>query len=67
MDYFEALLSKPENVTFMGLFLGLFIYTMKKNDDREARYQDTIDRLTTALSELDIVKKMVEKIEEKIG
>lgn len=56
-----------EEITFTALFLFLFIYTLKANDKREQKYIHTIDKLTDALKELDIVKQMVEKINDRLG
>lgn len=62
---FTALAEHPEKISFSILFTGLLIYTMRVNGIRENRYQNTIDKLTDALKELDIVKEMIERLERK--
>lgn len=50
-----------ENGLFATLFVGLVIWILKTNDEREKRYINTIDNLTTKVSE-----KIV-KIEDDIS
>ncbi|MCV2499670.1 hypothetical protein LDK57_09380 [Melissococcus plutonius] len=62
----EGLLTNPEQITFATLFVGLLVWVMKQNNDREKRYQMTIDRLTSALSDVEAIKNTVGKINEKL-
>lgn len=62
----ESLLSNPEQISFAVLFVGLFIWVMKQNNGREERYQNTIDKLTNALGDVEDIKSTVEKIHEKL-
>lgn len=51
---------------FCTLFVWLLTRTEKKNDDREIRYQTTIDNLTVSLGEVKEIKEDVKIIKEKI-
>ncbi|ELS0445267.1 hypothetical protein R4Y67_002200 [Enterococcus faecium] len=62
----ESLLSNPEQISFAVLFVGLLVWVMKQNNAREERYQDTIDKLTNALGDVETIKSTVEKIHEKL-
>ena len=62
----ESLLSNPEQISFAVLFVGLFFWVMKQNNEREERYQNTIDKLTNALGDVEDIKSTVEKIHEKL-
>lgn len=62
----ESLLSNPEQISFAVLFVGLLVWVMKQNNTREERYQDTIDKLTNALGDVETIKNTVEKIHEKL-
>ena len=57
---FEHLIQNPESITFPILFVGLLIYVMKTNNDREDQYRETIDRLTNRL-------EVVNDIDEKVS
>ena len=57
---FESLIQNPESITFPILFVGLLIYVMKTNNDREDQYRETIDRLTNRL-------EVVNDIDEKVS
>ncbi|MDQ8254721.1 BhlA/UviB family holin-like peptide [Enterococcus faecium] len=48
------------------MFVGLLVWVMKQNNTREERYQDTIDKLTNALGDVETIKSTVEKIHEKL-
>lgn len=58
----EQLVSNPETVTFTTLFIGLFVYVIKSNDEREKNYRDTISQLTVALQGIEDLKEKVEAI-----
>ncbi|WP_429975449.1 BhlA/UviB family holin-like peptide [Enterococcus sp. DIV0086] len=62
----EGMLNNPEQITFALLFVGLLIWVMKQNNIREERYQNTIDKLTDALGDVEAIKSTVDKIHEKI-
>lgn len=61
------MLKDPSTISFGALFIILFGYVLTTNGNREKRYLETIENLTKALSELDFVKKTVEKISDKLG
>lgn len=63
---FEQLLNNPEQITFAVLFVGLLIYVMKTNDQREKQYRDTIDRLTSSLVILEAIEEKVDSLHDKI-
>lgn len=66
MDQFiENLLTNPKEISFAVLFFGLFVWVMKTNNGRELRYQETIQKLTEALGDVEIIKSMIEKISDK--
>ena len=56
----EGLLENPEQITFTVLFVGLLIYVMKSNDNREQQYRETIDRLT---DHFEVVKDIESKVD----
>lgn len=64
-QFVENLLSNPKEVSFAALFIGLFVWVMKSNNGRELRYQETIQKLTDALGDVEIIKSMIEKISAK--
>jgi hypothetical protein len=66
MDQFiENLLTNPNEISFAVLFFGLFVWVMKTNNGRELRYQETIQKLTDALGDVEIIKTMIENISDK--
>lgn len=67
MDYIESLLSNGTEISFAVLFIGLLIYNIKTNDNREKRYQETIATLTSALNGFDDLKETINQIKEKVG
>ena len=56
MDFFDSLLTNPENITFTFLFIGLFVYVMRTNERRESHYRETIEILTKSLNECEATK-----------
>jgi hypothetical protein len=42
----SSLLENPESIGFPILFVGLLVWVMKQNNEREDRYLNTIDELT---------------------
>lgn len=65
-ELIKTVLSDPQQISFAVLFVGLFVWVMKQNNTREERYQDTIDKLTEALGDVEAIKSTVEKIHEKL-
>lgn len=61
------MLKDPSTISFSVLFIALLWYVLTTTGNREKRYLETIENLTKALSELDFVKKTVEKISDKLG
>lgn len=61
------MLTNPEQVTFAALFVALLVWVMRQNNRREERYQNTIDKLTDALGDVENIKNTVEKIHEKLN
>ncbi len=48
------------------MFVGLLFYVLKENSSREEKFQDIISNLTERLDVLDILKKDVDEIKEKL-
>lgn len=65
-QFVENLLSNPNEISFAALFIGLFVWVMKSNNGREIRYQETIEKLTDALGDVEIIKSMVEGLSLKL-
>lgn len=63
----EGMLTNPEQITFAILFVGLLVWVMRQNNEREKRYQGTIDKLTDALGDVESIKSTVDKIHEKLN
>lgn len=64
-QFVENLLNNPNEISFATLFIGLFVWVMKANNGRELRYQETIQKLTDALGDVEIIKTMIENISAK--
>lgn len=71
---FETLVNNPEQITFPILFVGLLIYVMKTNDNREKQYRSTIDEnnktinhMTKALGALEDVEHKLDVINSRIA
>ena len=62
----ENLISNPEMITFPVLFVGLLIYVMKENSEREEQYRETIGRLTNALGSLQSIEDKIDNIGKRI-
>lgn len=56
-----------QQLSFGALFVWLLVDTNKKNADREARYQDTIDNLANNIAVIEDVKEDVKEIKQIIG
>lgn len=61
----ENLISNPEMITFPVLFVGLLIYVMRENSDREDQYRETIGRLTNALGSLQSIEDKLDNISKR--
>lgn len=44
-ELMQSILTNPEQVTFTALFVGLLVWTMKTNQERETRYREREDKL----------------------
>lgn len=66
MTMMEQILNNPQGVTFTTLFVGLLVYVMKTNDNREKNYRDTISELTKALNTFEDLKDKVESLVKKV-
>lgn len=67
MELIESMLVNGTELTFSVLFVGLFIYMIKTNGEREQRYQETINQLTLALNGYSDLKEDVAYIRQKLG
>ena len=67
VDILENFLTNGTEITFSILFIGLFIWNIRTNDERENRYQETISKLTSALNGYEDLKEDVQYIRKKIG
>lgn len=66
MELMDALLKNPEQITFAVLFVSLLVWVMRQNDKRELRYQNTIDKLTDSLKDVETIKTTVQNINDKL-
>lgn len=67
MDVFIKSIAEHPEQTIMGLlFSGLLIWVMYQNNAREKRYQDTISDLTKNFGEMKQIRRVVDKINEKL-
>lgn len=66
MEILAQIAESPENLTFATLFVGLLIWVMRANTDRENRYMQIISDLTDSLKSLDLIEKTVNEIKSKI-
>ena len=66
MEIFTKIAENPENVTFAALFVGLLVWVMRANTDRENRYMQIIADLTDSLKSLDLIERTVNEIKNKI-
>ena len=67
MEIIENLLTNGTEITFSILFIALFVWNIRTNDEREKRYQETISTLTSALNGYEDLKEDVQYIRQKIG
>lgn len=51
---------------FTALFIALFIYTLKKNEIREEKYQDTIKMLGDSIGIIKEIKEDIDVIKQKL-
>lgn len=54
------------NGIFAGLFVALLIYELKDSRKREAKYQSTIDKLSSKLNTVDEIKQDVIEIKQSL-
>ena len=58
-SFFEAIVTSS---IFAALFLGLLVYQLRDSRAREAKYQETIERLGKTLDNINEVKVIVYEI-----
>lgn len=66
MEVLAALVEQPENITFATLFIGLLVWVIRSNTDRENKYLDTIKTLTEALKSLELIQRTVTEIKNRM-
>ena len=67
MDVLIKSIAEHPEQTIMGLlFSGLLIWVMYQNNAREKRYQETIASLTENLGDVKQIRRVVDKINDKI-
>lgn len=74
MELIENLLTNGTELTFSILFIGMLLYVIKKNDEREKQYQETIDKNQTiirdtvnALNGYEDLKADLQRINDKLS
>lgn len=63
----EVFSSVITNGIFATLFVGLLVYELKDSRNRETKYQNTIECLSTKLNTVDEIKEDVTEIKEHIN
>ncbi|WP_288227138.1 BhlA/UviB family holin-like peptide [uncultured Enterococcus sp.] len=58
----SSLLENPESIGFPILFVGLLVWVMKQNNEREDRYLNTIDELTGSLKQIERMERTIRQI-----
>ncbi|AXG40360.1 MULTISPECIES: BhlA/UviB family holin-like peptide [Enterococcus] len=58
----SSLLENPESIGFPILFVGLLVWVMKQNNEREDRYLNTIDELTGSLKQIERLERTIRQI-----
>lgn len=58
----ENLVANATEITFGILFVALLVWVMRKNDEREERYQKTIDNLSELAQEMKIIEQAVNEM-----
>lgn len=67
MDVLIKSIAEHPEQTIMGLlFSGLLIWVMYQNNAREKRYQETISELTENFGEMKQIRRVVDKINDKL-
>ena len=74
MELIENMLTNGTELTFSILFVGMLLYVIKKNDEREKQYQETIDKNQTiirdtvnALNGYEDLKEDLQRINDKLS
>lgn len=74
MELIENMLTNGTELTFSILFIGMLLYVIKKNDEREKQYQETIDKNQTiirdtvnALNGYEDLKADLQRINDKLS
>ncbi|MBS5820810.1 MAG: hypothetical protein KIC85_06530 [Enterococcus gilvus] len=58
----SSLLENPESIGFPILFVGLLVWVMKQNNEREDRYLNTNDELTGSLKQIERLERTIRQI-----
>ena len=73
MELIENMLTNGTELTFSLLFIALLLYVIKKNDEREKQYQETIDKnqaiirdTVNALNGYEDLKEDLQRINDKL-
>ena len=73
MELIENFVANGTEITFSILFIGMLLYVIKKNDEREKQYQETIDKNQTiirdtvnALNGYEDLKADLQRINDKL-
>lgn len=74
MEIIENMLTNGTELTFSILFIAMLLYVIKKNDEREKQYQETIDKNQTiirdtvnALNGYEDLKADLQRINDKLS
>ena len=74
MELIENMLTNGTELTFSILFIGMLLYVIKKNDEREKQYQETIDKNQTiirdtvnALNGYEDLRVDIQRINDKLS
>jgi len=66
-DFFKILIENNGQQIWVGLSLVLIFYILKAQDERDKRYQKTIDKLSGKLHLLDIMKDDMDAIADNVN
>ena len=61
-----SFLEHPENIGFPILFVCLFVWVMRQNNEREERYLNTIDALTLSLKQVERMERTIQRMYETL-
>lgn len=66
MSFLETMLNNGTELTFAVLFVCMLVYVMRTNEVREAKYQETVQILSTALTGYEDLKKKIDAIKHEL-